>query len=124
MTNRLIIFEDELFSNFYPLTLSQAVFSLRCGTSELWEAIARKFPGYEVTFSCRPEIAPLLKHQTGLPANSFDYTEGDRLVFVNGRLRLGEKLNEELLGGNGNRIFHHNDITAAVVVMVGNAFRA
>ncbi len=116
MANRLIIFEDDKFTDFYPLTLNRPVYSLQCGTSRLWETIARKFPGYEVAFSCRPELAPLLQEQTGQPVNRIDYQQGDRLIFINGRLRLGDKLTDELLNDTGNRIFHHNDITAAVVV--------
>ncbi len=116
MADHLIIFEDKKYSDFYPLTLSRPVFSLRCGTSRLWETIAQRFPGYEIAFSCRPELADLLHRCTDLPVNAIDYAGGDRLVFVNGRLCLGDKLAAELLRADRNCVFHQNDITVAVVV--------
>ena len=116
MKNRLIIFEDDKYSDFYPLTLSRPVFSLRCGMLRLWEKVARRFPGYEIAFSCRPELASLLKSQTGCAVNAIDYQPGDRLVFVNGRLRLGDKMAHELTAGGHNRIYIENKVTAAIVL--------
>jgi UDP-N-acetylglucosamine diphosphorylase/glucosamine-1-phosphate N-acetyltransferase len=117
MTKRLIIFEDSAYANLYPLTLSRPVFSLRCGMNRLWQKIARPFAGYEIAFSCRPEVAGLLGAQTGIPVNAIDYNPGDRLVFVNGRLRLGDKLANDLLTAADNRIYHHGNTTVAVVVV-------
>lgn len=116
MTNRLIIFEDTKSADFYPLTLSRPVYALRCGAYSLWEKISRRFSAFEVVFSCRPDLAPLLKAETGHEVNRFDYEPGDRLIFINGRLRLGDKLTEELKTAEENRIYHQNDITAAVVI--------
>jgi len=116
MAKRLIIFEDPAFINFYPLTLSRPVFNLRCGAFRLREKIARRFDDYEIAYSCRPELAPLLKDETGRDVNHIEYAEGDRLIFVNGRLRLGEKLTEELKNAGENRIYHHDNITVAIVV--------
>jgi UDP-N-acetylglucosamine diphosphorylase/glucosamine-1-phosphate N-acetyltransferase len=116
MANRLIVFEDNTHRNFYPLTLSRAIFSLRCGVGTLWERIAARFPDYEVSLSCRPELADLIGLETGIKANHFDYQPGDRLVFVNGRLRLGDKLTKELLTSEKSRIFMYKKTTAAAVV--------
>jgi UDP-N-acetylglucosamine diphosphorylase/glucosamine-1-phosphate N-acetyltransferase len=129
MTKRLIIFEDSAYANLYPLTLSRSVFSLRCGMNRLWQKIARRFAGYEIAFSCRPEVAGLLGAQTGIPVNAIDYNPGDRLVFVNGRLRLGDELANDLLTAADNRIYHHGNATVAVVVtdklqkMIGKGIR-
>ena len=117
MSNKLIIFEDSQFGNFFPLTLNRPPFLLRCGILTLWEKIARRFEGYEVHFSCRKEIAGFVKTQTGRPVNQLGYQPGDRLVFVNGRLRLGEKLTKELQTGTANRVFLHDNVTAAIVVV-------
>ncbi len=116
MANRLIIFEDNEFANFYPLTLSRPVFELRNGAFELWERLARKFSGYEVVLSCRAELADLVRERTGKTVNKLDYQAGDRLVFVNGRLRLGDKLTRELQTATENLVFHQGQTTAAVLV--------
>jgi UDP-N-acetylglucosamine diphosphorylase/glucosamine-1-phosphate N-acetyltransferase len=116
MTNRLIIFEDAKFADFFPLTLSRPVFALRCGMYQLWEKIARGFDGYKIAFSCRPELAAILKNDTGGEVNRIDYETGDRLIFINGRLRLGDKLTEALKTATENRIYHQDHITAAVVI--------
>ena len=119
MTRQLIIFEDSTFANLYPLTLSRPVFSLRCGMHRLWQKIARRFTGYEIAFSSRPEVAGLLSVQTGMQVNAVDYKPGDRLVFVNGKLRLGDKLANELQTAAENRIYHDGNTTVAVVVADG-----
>lgn len=116
MTSRLIIYEDSQYADFYPLTLSRPAFALRCGMSVLWEKIARRFPGYEISFSCRPELAAILESETGHEVNRIDYAPGDRLVFVNGRLRLGDKLTEQLKTAAENRIYHQDNLTAAIVI--------
>lgn len=116
MAQKLVIFEDSAFADFYPLTLSRPVFELRCGAWTLWERIARSFPEYTVAFACRTELAALQALKTGLEVNRISYMPGDRLVFVNGRLRLGDKLTGELKTITGNRIYSQGKTTAAVVV--------
>lgn len=116
MADRLIIFEDGEYLNFYPLTLSRPTFELRCGVWTLWERIARSFPGYQVSFACREELAQIVRTRSGLAVNQIDYLPGDRLVFVNGRLRLGEKLAGELKTSDANRVFLHGQATAACVI--------
>lgn len=116
MANKLIIFEDNTYKNFYPLTLNRPIFMLRCGAFELWERISKHFDGYSVAFSCRDEIAPLVRLENNFKINAIDYQAGDKLVFVNGRLRLGPKLIKELKNCTENRIFLHENITAALVI--------
>ncbi|MDD4051389.1 MAG: putative sugar nucleotidyl transferase [candidate division Zixibacteria bacterium] len=114
--NRLIIFEDGKYADFCPLTLSRAVFELRCGSWTLGERIARAFPGYDVSFSCREELTGIVGLRAGGKVNRIDYQPGDRLVFVNGRLKLGEKLTRELQTITVNRIYTQGPVTAAVVI--------
>jgi UDP-N-acetylglucosamine diphosphorylase/glucosamine-1-phosphate N-acetyltransferase len=116
MANKLVIFEDNTYANFYPLTLNRPIFMLRCGAFELWERISKNFDGYSIAFSCRDEIAPLLRQENKSDVNNIDYQPGDKLVFINGRLRLGPKLINELKKCSENRIFLHDNITAAVVI--------
>ena len=116
MANKLIIFEDAKFADFYPLTLSRPVFSLRCGIYSLWEKIARRFNDYETVFSCRPDVAELLRSATSHEVNQIKYNHGDRLIFINGRLRLGDKLTEQLKTASTNQIFHQDKTVGLVVI--------
>jgi len=116
MSNRLIIFEDFKAANFYPLSLSRPVYDLRCGTATLWDKIAQQFSGYEVAFSCRSEVAAVITAETGKKANQTDFNRGDKIVFVNGRVRLSSELTKELKSANGNRIFHQGDVIVAYVI--------
>ncbi len=117
MSNKLIIFEDTDNANFHPLTLNRPAFFLRCGALALWEKIARRFPDFAVSFSCRSELAEIVMRDTGYSVNSMDYHSGDRLVFVNGTLRLGDKLTKELLTCQKNQVFTYNNKTAAMVIV-------
>jgi len=119
MADRLIIFEDNTFANFFPLTLSRPIFELRCGAFSLWEKIAGKFPGYDIAFACRDELAGLVEAGNGKTVNSLEYNEGDRLVFVNGRLRLGDKLATELKTCTRNQMFNQDKVNAAIVITSG-----
>ncbi|MEE9441752.1 MAG: putative sugar nucleotidyl transferase [candidate division Zixibacteria bacterium] len=116
MANKLIIFEDNNYVNFHPLTLNRPVFTLRCGAFELWEKIAKNFVDYTLAYSCREEIAPSLRQEANSEVNTIDYQGGDKLVFINGRLRLGPKLVNEIKTCTENRIFLHDKTTAAVVI--------
>jgi len=69
-----------------------------------------------VSFSCRPELAAALQSETGHAVNQIEYQSGDRLVFVNGRLRLGDKLAQELKTVSTNRVFHQGNTTVAIVI--------
>ncbi|MEZ5359152.1 MAG: putative sugar nucleotidyl transferase [Candidatus Zixiibacteriota bacterium] len=116
MSNKLIVFEDTAFASFFPVTLNRPVFFLRCGALALWEKIARRFPDYSVSFACRDEITGLVRRDTGKRVNHIDYQPGDRLVFVNGALRLGDKLTKELQTIDENVVYLHNNKTAAMVI--------
>jgi UDP-N-acetylglucosamine diphosphorylase/glucosamine-1-phosphate N-acetyltransferase len=78
--------------------------------------MARKFPQYEIILACRKELAELVRVRTGKTVNRLDYKEGDRLIFINGRLRLGKKLIQELKTIDSNIIYHQNRNTAALVI--------
>ena len=116
MEQELVIFEDDKFSNFHPLTLSRPIYELRCGAQTLREKIARNFPEYNVSLFCRDYLAPLVSIETGLSANSLSGKTARKTIFINGRLRLGEKLTEALLSSTTNQVYRQGETVAAAVI--------
>jgi hypothetical protein len=89
------IFEDKKFSNFFPLSLSQAVFDLRIGASSLRMRLQLEVAAERVGVLCRDYLAPVMAtREPDIPVN--DLPGGD-VVFVNGRLLCyGTELKELL----------------------------
>jgi len=87
MSDKLFIFEDDKYFNFYPLTFNRPVYQLLFGIGLLREKIASLYPDTEINLLCREESAPVLELKTGLHVNRFDFRPFDRHLFVNGRIR-------------------------------------
>jgi len=83
---KLVIFEDGTYENFYPLTLSRAVFELRCGWRTLAEKIEHAVRAAAVGYLCRDWLAPVLNQRTDRPVNDPGLLKNDDLLIVNGRL--------------------------------------
>ncbi len=80
---RLCIFEDDTYSNFYPLTYLRPVFQLRCGIFTLYERIVKAFNPDDITLICRKNLNPTLRESGFNPLTSaFDLDT--RMLFVNG----------------------------------------
>ena len=82
---RLIVFEDETFDNFYPLTYLRAIFELRCGATTLAEKLRRAAPKAPVAYFARDVLVPVLRERLGAPVNDPAMLQGDDLLLVNGR---------------------------------------
>jgi len=87
---KLVVFEDERFENFYPLSLSRPVFELRCGIDDLASKISR-WVGQEIAaFLVRQYVAATFQVRAGAAAvNDLSAFSGQRVLFVNGRLLVG-----------------------------------
>jgi len=83
---RIAIFEDQTYSNFYPLALTRPVFELRCGQTTLSEKILRAHPGAQVCYFVRDWIAPtFLKRAVSLVNDLKALERGDPVLLINGR---------------------------------------
>lgn len=92
MSKKLFIFEDDKFSNFYPLTYNRPVCELLCGICRLKDKLIRLYPEAEVILLCRDYLAEVLRQKTSLKTNSFGIKRDDQLLFLNGRILADEKL--------------------------------
>jgi len=95
---RLIIYEDETYDHFYPLTFLRAIFELRCGATTLAAKVRRVAPEAEVAYFARDILADVLRQRLDGPVNDPTALSGDDLLLVNGRLLL---LDPSLLPAEG-----------------------
>lgn len=95
MSTNVCIFEDKKFSNFFPLSLSQAVFDLRIGTGSLRTRLLERLPRTRLSLICREYLGGVVKLSSeGAVVNE---TVAGATLFINGRLLcFGEEL-ERLL---------------------------
>lgn len=80
---QLCIFEDDTYSNFYPLTYLRPVFQLRCGIFALHERIIRSFSPTGTRYICRKNMNPTLREQ-GFELVTSAFTLEGKMLFVNG----------------------------------------
>lgn len=119
MEKRLIVFEDEAYRSFYPLTHIRPVFFLRPGIRNIFEQIRDSFPDYRPSLFCRPELGELVAEQVEVPVNEFTGHSGDQLLLINGRLRVNAEFASALNKANRNAILLSSGAIAAVKVVDG-----
>jgi Sugar nucleotidyl transferase len=103
----LIIFEDEGYKNFLPLTWTRPVYDLKCGISTLAEKIRRQYPRIKTEYSCRyylPGIK-LMKFEKGL--------------FINGRVLADSRLAKEVPLKGPDQVFVSGDEIVAIRAVSG-----
>ncbi len=68
----VVLYEDGGWPRLLPLVYTRAVFQLRCGMGDLLSQVhtlLRELPAADLSLSCRPRLAGLVKEQTGLRVN-------------------------------------------------------
>jgi carbonic anhydrase/acetyltransferase-like protein (isoleucine patch superfamily) len=80
----IIIYEDEGYKNFLPLTWTRPLYDLRCGINTLAEKIIRQYPKAKINYSCRYYLPgrKTMKFEKGL--------------FINGRILAHSGLAREI----------------------------
>jgi len=88
---RICIFEDEGYENLYPLSLTRAVFDLKCGQVTLRERILRNFSGVRVSYFLRDYLAPVFSQdKKEVSVNEMQALRNDDILFINGRWLLSK----------------------------------
>ena len=102
MSNAIIIYEDEGYKNFLPLTWTRPVYDLRCGINTFAEKIARCYPKAKIEHSCRYYLPgqKTMRFEKGL--------------FINGRLLAYSRLAKEISLKGPDEIFYSGDEIVAV----------
>ncbi len=119
MSKWLIIFEDDRFDYFYPLTYLRPVYFLRPGIRALYEKVIDNFPGYKSFLFCRPEIAAVTSETTPIPVNHVDEGKAEEVILINGRLRLSADFAAALNAAGKNAFLTSGGNVAAIKVVGG-----
>jgi UDP-N-acetylglucosamine diphosphorylase / glucose-1-phosphate thymidylyltransferase / UDP-N-acetylgalactosamine diphosphorylase / glucosamine-1-phosphate N-acetyltransferase / galactosamine-1-phosphate N-acetyltransferase len=103
---RTILYEDDLWRRFLPLSALRSLHQVRCGILPLWEKHLLRLQGGVDALSCRPQLAPIwISDRPSLPINPSGlaptrwlstrvFWDHDRLEAVTA-LKLGEALADE-----------------------------
>lgn len=84
----ICIFEDDKFSNLYPLVYLRPVFELRCGITTLREKIESLYPGEEIHLLVRDWLVNTLTQKVNNPVNDLSVLMRKSALFINGRALL------------------------------------
>jgi len=97
----LIIFEDDNYKNFYPITLTRPVQFLRPGIRPLYRVIADSFPGYNTNIYCRENLAGLAGESSDCPVNKKGLS-GAETILINSALKPNQNFFAALLNANSD----------------------
>ena len=106
----LCVFEDERYSNFFPLALYRPVFDLSIGTHSLRGRLADEIDPESVALWCRPYLAAALAEDESRPGRrpaSVNELPAGEILFLNGRLlAYGAELGELRAGLAEESVLH------------------
>jgi len=113
MKNGLVIFEDDKYVDFYPLTHLRPIYFLRPGIRYLFEKIIDAFEEYHSFLFCRPELIDIVSSQTHIPVNKFENADFEELIFINGRVKYNNEFITALKQAEKNVILYSGEDIAA-----------
>ncbi len=113
MNSGLVIFEDEKYLNFYPLTSLRPTYFLRPGIRYLFEKFVDAFDGYRPFLFCRPEMSDIISSQTQIPVNKFEDADFEEVTFINGRVKYNQEFIAALKQAGKNVILYSGEDIAA-----------
>ncbi len=109
---QICIFEDEKYSNFYPLSYTRPVYELVCGINTLREKIIRDIPGVKISLHCRKYLEETLKYQ--YPDVDINNVNDNSCLFINGRVLASGYLAEIVLEDSEDCVYKSGDEITAV----------
>ena len=115
---QICIFEDEKYSDFYPLSYTRPVYELVCGINTLREKIFRVSSGANVSLHCRKYLEETLKRQ--YPNVDINSINDNSILFINGRVLASGNLAEIVIEDSEDCIYKNGDEIAAVKLSKDN----
>jgi len=115
MNLQIVVYEDNKFTNFFPLTYLRPVYTLRAGILPLYKRLERTLGAIPSSFICRNQIAPLTATKfNNIPVNIIKKADAD-VLFLNGRIRDVGDLMEKILSTPADSVFKSNGEIIAVL---------
>lgn len=106
-----IIFDDDLTSNFYPITLTKPSFDLILGTGTLIDILIRKLNLKKFSLIVKPYLADIVKQKYKMEVNPLQTKED--VIFINGRIILNEETEKLLMSDDDFLAFSDNILLIA-----------
>jgi UDP-N-acetylglucosamine diphosphorylase/glucosamine-1-phosphate N-acetyltransferase len=106
----ICIFEDDRITNFFPLTLTRAVFELRCGAWTIMERTRRAFPKAVLYLQCRTELAAVVTER--YPGIRVNQTPPPDCLFINGSVLVDDGF-VSVVTSSDDTTWSHDDVTVA-----------
>lgn len=105
----IYIFEDQLVSNFHPITYTHPVFDIKAGIGSILSKTLDHFSNDEIILIVRPYLAEVTKlHYPDFSVNPDDIEEG---LWVNGRMLFRKEDIASATKSKG-RLFYNNNCLA------------
>jgi UDP-N-acetylglucosamine diphosphorylase/glucosamine-1-phosphate N-acetyltransferase len=101
---KIVLFEDDFFSNLLPLAYFRPVWELRCGSSTLSEKFRQFFPQTEFAFTARRY---LMDFHIDASAH-FDASSSEEMLFINGCVLCNQQTAEKLLSCASSQVLSQN----------------
>ncbi|MCM8833596.1 MAG: hypothetical protein NC816_06745 [Candidatus Omnitrophica bacterium] len=92
---KILIYEDENWINFTPISYLKAVFELRCGFNSILEKIISILPDGEVNLFVRDYLKDFCKKKFNFKVNEEDFLKDDVLI-INGRWLINREIKLDL----------------------------
>ena len=106
----IYVFEDQGFLDFFPISLTRAVFDIRFGQSTFLERIIKVFPEHSVSLIVRDDLKELISERyPKLDVNPNHFEEG---LWVSGSV-IWTRESAKLLSGENTAFMKNNKVVAA-----------
>jgi len=109
MLKQLLIFEDDKYANFFPLTYNRPVYELLCGMTRIKEKISGLFPDTEVILLCRDYLEKVLISRAGQKVNDFNVGDSDQILLINGKILPSSDFSQKINFSDKERFFFQGD---------------
>lgn len=88
----IIVFEDEWYQNFYPISESRPVYHVLAGAKTAIERISHHFKGFEISCLCRPFLADLYgKTDEENSLERIAVEDSGKVILINGACVIRQK---------------------------------
>jgi UDP-N-acetylglucosamine diphosphorylase/glucosamine-1-phosphate N-acetyltransferase len=84
----VIVFEDEYYKGFYPISISHPTFDILAGAKTNLARIQHHFAEFKIVKSCRQNLSNHLNGLTGETLRDLSQSQFNKLILINGRVVL------------------------------------
>jgi len=115
----VVLWEDYLWKNFFPITLTHPVFELRSGIFSALERAKAFFPDAKFYALCREEIQPLVE-EIGIGTDLGEIDPNLPTLFLNGRAFLNRRTVGNIIKTRTTTVFISQNVPVALISQPGD----